>query len=55
MDTQARPVTGRRTPISERAGVVVEETATREHPADPLAGALPEWDLLPGTQFLRRR
>ena len=55
-DMPARPPIGRRMLRSEPDGVAGSDAAVRpQPPRDPLAVALPDWDLLPATQFLRRR
>ncbi|MBK4735245.1 hypothetical protein [Noviherbaspirillum pedocola] len=43
-------------PEQARLEVPIKPSATKDvaHPADALAAAFPEWDLLPGTQFIRR-
>ena len=43
-------------PEQARLEVPIKPSATKEiaHPTDALAGAFPEWDLLPAAQFIRR-
>lgn len=48
----------RRPLLSELGDAPVSTTTPiqlHEPPDDPLAAALPEWDLVPATEFLRRR
>ncbi|KXV23137.1 hypothetical protein [Gluconobacter japonicus] len=40
---------------STPAQVAQAQTSDSNATADPLANAFPEWDLLPATQFVRRR
>jgi len=48
-----------RRPLLSEMGNAPVSTATPIQPheplEDPLAAALPEWDLVPATEFLRRR
>lgn len=49
------PPPARRPLLPETAGGEAPAPARPEARPDPLAGALPGWDLLPATGFLRRR
>ncbi|MDQ2150173.1 hypothetical protein RBI22_15760 [Alcaligenaceae bacterium C4P045] len=40
-------------PAAPKATLSAVPTTANEHP-DALAGALPDWDLLPATPFIRR-
>jgi hypothetical protein len=52
------PTPRRRPLVSDGADTpadVARQIQPHEPPHDPLAAALPDWDLVPATDFLRRR
>ncbi len=53
MDSSNGSTAGRRPPLAGATSSKGMEGGVR--PVDPLARAMPEWDLVPATQFLRRR
>ncbi|WP_406240230.1 hypothetical protein ACF3NX_15345 (plasmid) [Acetobacter orientalis] len=50
-----RTVPSNQPATSPRISTVSQPQQQAEPEIDPLVSALPEWDLLPATQFLRRR